>query len=131
MSGIYGDSLLAWTEQQIALIVYDMKPKINGGWEHVENSEVQIIGVFQNTRGGQVKDSNGNLVKTNGCELWTAEGEIDGKFINKDGKVYRLNASNDWSYEAGFYKYSLETVVGNNGTEHDDTTWNTGSHSFG
>ena len=33
MSGIYGDMLLAWTEQNKVLEVYDMTPKQNGGWD--------------------------------------------------------------------------------------------------
>lgn len=130
MSGIYGDSLLAWPEQQQSLTVFDMTPKVNGGWDQVPGSTETIIGVYQNTRGGQVKDNNGNLVKTNGTELWTAKDGLDGKFISRGTKVYRLTASNDWSKEGGFYRYSLEKVVGNNGTESDNATWNTGSNSF-
>ena len=33
MSGVYGDMLLAWPEQQRSLEVYDMTPKVNGGSE--------------------------------------------------------------------------------------------------
>lgn len=131
MSGIYGDMLLAWPEQQRAFTVYDMEPKINGGWNVVPDSSRNIIGIVQNTRGKQLKDSNGNLVAGNGQELWTYEGDVEGKFMQVNGKTYRLNASNDWSFEGGFYRYSLEKVVGNNGTESDNATWNTGGHSFG
>lgn len=131
MSGIYGDQLSAWPEQQRSVTVYSMTAKVNGGWDVVADSSSTIIGIYQNTRGRQIKDSNGNMVTAKGLELWTREGGLDGKFLtNGDGYVYRLKESNDWSFEGGFYRYSLEKVVGNNGTESDDASWNTGANSF-
>ena len=35
MSGVYGDMLLAWPEQNRPLEVYDQNPSINAGWEPV------------------------------------------------------------------------------------------------
>ena len=116
MSGIYGDTLLAWPEQQQSFQVYEMQPQVNGGWTITEGSEQTILGVFQNTRGRQIKDNNGNLVQGNGGELWTAQPALEGKFIQIDGTTYRLNASNNWSREGGFIRYGLEKVVGNAGT---------------
>ena len=137
MSGVYGDMLLAWPEQMRTLSVYDMEAKINGGWNKVVDPQTgdlitqTIIGVFQNTRGGGVKDSNGNLVKTEGRELWTETGNLDGKFLDFEGEVYRLQDTNNWSFEGGFHRYGLQKVVGNDGTESDNATWNIGSGSFG
>ncbi len=34
MAGIYGDMLLGFAEQQRNVAVYDMTPRINGGWEN-------------------------------------------------------------------------------------------------
>lgn len=135
MSGIYGDMLLAWPEQQRTITVYDMTPKVNGGWTKVVDRDGNlitqtIIGVFQNTRGGGVKESNGNLVETDGRELWTRTGDLDGKFMDWEGSVYRINDTNNWSYEGGFYRYGLQKVVGNNATESDNATWNLGGNSF-
>ena len=136
MSGIYGDMLLAWPEQQRTINIYDMKPKVNGGWDIVKDQAgniiyTTIIGVFQNTRGGGVKDGNGNLVVTNGCELWTQTADLDGKFFQKDNVVYRLTDTNNWSFEGGFHRYGVEKVVGNDGTESDNASWNIGAGSFG
>lgn len=137
MSGVYGDMLLAWPEQMRTLYVYDMEAKINGGWNKVLDPQTgklitqTIIGVFQNTRGGGVKDSNGNLVKTEGRELWTATGNLDGKFLDFEGEVYRLQDTNNWSFEGGFHRYGLQKVVGNDGTESDNASWNIGAGSFG
>ena len=136
MSGVYGDMLLAFPEQFRSLSVYDMNPLINGGWEKVVDQQEklitqEIIGVFQNTRGGGLKDINGNLGKSDGRELWTQTGGLDGKFITWGNAVYRLNDTNNWSHEGGFYRYGLEKVVGNDGSESTNTSWNIGSNNFG
>ena len=137
MSGVYGDMLLVWPEQMRSVDIFDMNPLVNGGWETVKDQQGKLIittimGVYQNTRGDTVKDSNGNLVKTKGQELWTRTGSLDGRFVkHNDGNVYRLNASNDWSFEGGFYRYSLEKVVGNDAAESDNASWNIGGNSFG
>lgn len=136
MGGVYGDMLLAWTEQQRAIEVYEMEAKINGGWEKVTDPQTgeviktTVIGVFQNTRGGGLKDSNGNLVKVDGREFWTRLGNLEGKFFDWEEYVYRLVDVNNWSYEGGFYRYGVEKVVGNNGTESEDSTWNFGNNTF-
>lgn len=130
MAGIYGDTLLAWPEQQQAITVYEMTPGINGGWTVTPDSQIKVLGVYQHTRGAQIKDSNGNLVNSQGTEFWTHTGNLDGKFVSKDNAVYRLHSSNDWNREGGFFRYGLEKLVGNNGTESDNSTWNTGLNSF-
>lgn len=138
MAGVYGDMLLAWPEQNRPLEVYDQNPLINAGWEAVRDQSGEIIkttamGVFQNTRGGGIKDSNGNTVETEGLEFWTYTGGLAGKFFERNGKVYRLSVpdDSDWSFEGGFYRYGVEKVVGNNGTESDNAAWNLGGNSFG
>ena len=134
---VYGDMLLFFPEQRRSLTVYDMKPKINGGWDKVvDPTSGQVItqtitGVFQNTAGDQTRDSNGNLVHTKGMELWTETGALADKFTEINGSVYRLTADNDWEHEGGFFRYTLNKVVGNNGTESDNATWNLGGNSLG
>lgn len=136
MSGVYGDMLLAFPEQFRSLSIYEMRPLINGGWEKVVDLQgklitQEIIGVFQNTLGGGLKDGNGNLVRSDGRELWTKTGDLDGKFVTWDGFVYRIKDTNKWSHEGGFHRYGLEKVVGNDGSESGNTTWNIGSNNFG
>ena len=133
---VYGDMLLYFPEQRRSLAVYDMTPKINGGWDKVTDPQTgkvitqTITGVFQNTAGDQTRDSNGNLVHTKGMELWTETGGLADKFTEYQGSTYRLKSDNDWESEGGFFRYQLEKVVGNNGTESDNAAWNTGSNSF-
>lgn len=130
MAGIYGDMLLCFAEQQRTVSVYDMTPRINGGWDIADSPEISVAGIFQNTGGSRIKDGNGNLVRGDSCEFWTSAGNLDGKFIRKDGSVFRLQGGNDWSFEGGFFRYSLEKVAGNNAAESDDASWNLGGNSF-
>lgn len=133
---VYGDMLLYWPEQRRSLTLFDMTPKINGGWNKVTDQSGNLItqtitGVYQNTSGDSTTDSNGNLVHKKQLELWTETGGLSDKFTIFNGSVYRLKSDNDWESEGGFYRYQLEKVVGNNGTESDNATWNTGSNTFG
>lgn len=133
---VYGDMLLYWPEQRRSLTVYDMTPKINGGWTKVVDQSGNLItqtitGVYQNTNGDSTVDQNGNLVHKKQLELWTETGGLSDKFTDYQGSVYRLKSDNDWESEGGFYRYSLEKVVGNNGAESDNAAWNTGANSFG
>ena len=133
---VYGDMLLFWPEQRRSLTVYDMKPKMNGGWDKVLDQSGQLItqtitGVFQNTAGDQTRDGNGNLIHAKGMELWTETGGLADKFTDINGSVYRLTADNDWESEGGFFRYTLNKVVGNNGAESDNATWNLGGNSLG
>ena len=134
---VYGDMLLYFPEQRRSLSIYDMKPKINGGWDKVVDPTTgqvitqTITGVFQNTSGDQTRDQNGNLVHIKGMELWTETGGLSDKFTDINGSVYRLTADNDWESEGGFFRYTLNKVVGNNGAESDNAAWNLGGNSLG
>lgn len=128
---IYGEFLLAFPEQYKTITVYDMTPLINGGFSVVPDSEQIIKGIYQNTSGRRLQDSNGNLVQTSGFELWTTTPNLTGKFTEINQNIYRLNSDNNWVNEGGFVRYGLEKVVGNNGTEPINTSWNIGTNNFG
>lgn len=128
---IYGEFLLAFPEQYKTITVYDMTPLINGGFSVVPHSEQIILGIYQNTSGRRLQDSNGNLVQTSGFELWTTTPNLTGKFTEINQNIYRLNSDNNWVNEGGFVRYGLEKVVGNNGTEPINTSWNIGTNNFG
>lgn len=127
---VYGDMLLFFSEQRRSLTVYQQTPLINGGWEKVIDSDLVVTGIFQNTKPSQIKDSNGNLVLSSGFEFWSETGNLNDYFTQIKDKVYRLISMQDWETEGGFYRYSLDKVVGNNGSETDDTAWNLGPNSF-
>lgn len=131
MSGIYGDMLLAFPEQRTTITVYSMTAMINGGWAQVPGSTQNVQGIYQHTTGKKLQDSNGNTVQTSGLEFWTETGNLSGMFTEIEGLVYRLNSDNNWNSEGGFYRYGLEKVVGNNGTQPINTSWNPGTNNFG
>ena len=127
---VYGDMLLFFSEQRKSLTVYQQTPLINGGWKKVIDSDLVVTGIFQNTKPSQIKDGNGNLVLSSGFEFWSETGNVNDYFTQIKDKVYRLMSMQDWETEGGFYRYSLDKVVGNNGSESDDTAWNLGPNSF-
>lgn len=127
---VYGDMLLAWPEQFRTLTVYEMEPELPGGWSEETNAQ-EIRGIIQHTSGRRLKDLGGNLVQSSGAELWTQKGALAGWFTKIGSDVYRLTGDNKWESEGGFYRYSLEKVIGNDNTEQDNTPWNTGSNNFG
>ena len=131
MSGVYGNMLLMFPEQMRTVSVYKMDAQVNGGFKKVSGSEKSIRCTLQHTRGRLLKDSNGNLVRSSGFELWTNEKSLVGFFAHIGDEIYRISGSFDWTFEGGFIKYTLEKVVGENGFNTEDITWNTGSHSFG
>lgn len=128
--GIYGDMLLVFPEQFRTFTAYEMNALINGGFEKVEGSEKDVLGIVQNTKGNAIAEQGGNLVNKSVFELWTSSANLDGLFIDIDGKPFRLIDSNNWVLEGGFKRYTLEMVGGNNATESDDTAWNLGNDSF-
>lgn len=130
MGGIYGDMLIAFPEQLRMVTVFAMIPKINGGWEVVEKSKHSIQGVLQHTGGKAIKESGGNLATSSVYELWTSAENILGLFTRIKSNIYSIKAVSEWSHEGGFFKYSLEKVIGNDGAESNNTTWNIGANSF-
>lgn len=130
MAGIYGDMLIAFPEQLQTLTVYAMTPKVNGGWDIVPESSKTVYGICQNTTANSIKENQGNLVNSGGLELWTDTGDLDGFFMSYSGSVYRVSGNNNWNAEGGFYRYTLEKLVGNNGTESSESPWNIGGNNF-
>ena len=127
---VFGDMLLYFPEQRRTITIYEMKPKINGGFETIDGSAQTVSGIWQHTSPKAIKDGNGNLVKSAGLEWWTEYGNLDGKYTALEGDVFILHSIQSWKYEGGFYRYNLEKVVGNDGTESINTSWNFGSNSF-
>lgn len=130
MSGIYGDMLLAFPEQLDAFEAFNMSAKVNGSWKRIAGSEVAIRGIIQHTAGRRVKENGGNLVASSGAELWTAQDGLTGLFMRVAKDTMRISGASQWAREGGFFKYSLEKVIGNDGTQSHDASWNTGSNSF-
>lgn len=131
MGGCYGDFLLAFPEQFTSITVFDMAPKINGGWVIDEDSYVTVKGLYQHIGGQSLRENNGNLEQGSKVEFWSETPGLNNKFTTIDGKIFRLKNDWDWIREGGFTHYGLERVDGNDGTESVDTSWNLGGNNFG
>ncbi len=133
MNGVYGSIINAFPEQLEDVTYFDMAPKQNSGFGP-RTSISTILGVIQCTQGRQVKDSNGNLVRSRQMQLWTEEILVAGRFIEfqEDGEaaVYRIAGDNEWKREAGFTVYPIHKVVGANGNESNDVRMNMGTGAF-
>ena len=112
--GVYGEMMLFWPEQFREMQYFDMMPGINSGFA-VDTPAVTIYGVIQNAA-STIKESNGNLISSDHMTLWTETKLERGKFILFDSITFRIVNGNDWPTEGGFYMYTIERVVGDNGT---------------
>ncbi len=114
--GLYGNMLSYHAGQLRSFTYFDMTPNVNSGYTINPNVPVVTLrGVLQNAM-SKVADSNGNLVDINDERLWTTSLLDRGKFVQFGTVTYRLVDGNDWPFEGGFYMYTLERVVGDNGT---------------
>ena len=66
MGCIYGDLLIAFPEQCRIFGVFMMIPKINGGWEVIEESKHYIRAILQHTAGRSLKENGGTLTVSSG-----------------------------------------------------------------
>lgn len=131
MGGIYGDMLMAFPEQLQCFSVFKMSAKINGGWVVDDKNILSICGVLHHTGGKQLKENGGNIAVSSSYELWTQAENLTGLFTRIKNDTYRIKGVSEWAREGGFFKYSLEKVIGNDGAKSNNTTWNTGANSFG
>jgi hypothetical protein len=127
--GIYGNSLLSFSEQMQSVNYYNQSPSINGGFENPTEPVVKKV-IFHSTGARAIKDSNGNLVSVNKKEIWSISELQPGWFIEKSGDVFRISQENNWKFEDGFYKYGIEKIVGDDGTLTNDVEFNTGTDNF-
>jgi hypothetical protein len=120
---VYGEMLLFFPEQLREMQYFDMLPKINSGFT-VDGSATTIWAVIQNAASA-IKESNGNLISSDHMNVWTETKLSRGHFILFDGTTYRIVGGNDWPSEGGFYMYTVERVVGDNGTS-NTVDWSVG-----
>lgn len=129
MGSLYGDVLLSFTEQMESAPYYKMDPAVNSGF--TDETFIKNIKIIRhNSFGGLIKDSNGNLVKTQSFEIWTRETLIDGYFIKVDDEVFRIAKSKNWKKQGGFIAYDTEKVVGDDNTIPLDVEFNKGEDNF-
>lgn len=132
--GIYGNQLTHFQAQFVDLQTFDMKAKINSGFDTTKdkNDDAAVTqdfrGCFQNITANEVKDNAGNLLTVVSGNLWSDTSLILGNFIKNpdDSFTYRIKKLNSWDREGGFFYYDVIQVAGDDGTFTDDTEFNEG-----
>ena len=123
MAGVYGDSLLYFSELYIDVSYYNQIAKIGAGY--TPDGTPTIIRVIRQTGKGfklsdVMKTGSENissvLNKIDNNQIWYESRLEIGWFIGMTNGVYRIKEELDWLIEAGFYGYTLEKIIGNDGT---------------
>ena len=123
--GLYGNMLSFFAGQLRTFTYFNQIAVINSGYVIDPNFTPQTLrGILQNSS-SDIRDSNGNLVTTNDEYLWTTSVLQIGYFVTFDDTTYRIIPSNEWTFEGSFTKYTINRVVGDNGTP------NTGNFTLG
>lgn len=129
MGAIYGEMLLFFPERFQVIPYFDRLPLENDNYGP-KIYEATTRGILE-TKGGNVRDNNDNIVRESMFSWWTASGLIPGRFTELEGVLYRFMTDSPWPSQGGFFQYDLEKVVGSDGTNTAGPTWNTGENSFG
>lgn len=113
MSGVYGDQLAFFPEQFEDAVAFRMDPILVGGYENRKDI-VHTSGVFQWLKGGSLDIEEHLLVRADTIVYWTYDALEEGMFLERaDGKLFRIVKEMDWEQKGTFYRFVIETVVGN------------------
>lgn len=122
--GVYSpDMLLHFPEQLRPFQYFNMEPGMNSGYT-LDGSPVTVWGVIQNAA-SMIKESHDNLISSDHMNVWIDTKLTRGWFLSFENIIFRIVNGNDWPFEGGYYMYTIERLVGNNGTP-DATTWDKG-----
>lgn len=114
MAGVYGDQLLAFSEQFRSVSYFSMKQEVGAGYkDRTDLGEVR--GVFQYMKKGDLARENEVLSDEQVPTFWTRKKLESGNFIEMKGDdcLYRITNNQPWKFEGNFYIYILESVTGN------------------
>lgn len=123
MSGIYGDTLVFFSEQFQRIEAFNQVARVGSGYEKVGTS-FYITGIVQTGEGKEVIGATGRLSQYANWkvlaapekkQLWTYTKCKIGLFIRYEEEIYVIGKRLDWSKEAGFYAYRMSRVIGDNG----------------
>lgn len=118
MGSIYGDMLIAFLEQFRTVSYFSMKQDVGAGFSE-RSEEVEVRGIFQYMKRGELARENDVLSDEQVPTFWTRKKLEAGNFIGlpDDEAVYRITSSQPWKFEGNFYIYILESVTGNTDRE--------------
>jgi len=129
MTGIYGDGLLSSPELFRRAVLFDQKPLVNGGY--IDQTQGVPVRLIFRDEGSKIQSSGGAIVRTKSKTIWSRKVLVPGAFVLFQNTVYRLMTDQEWDFQAGFYIYGIEKVVGDNGKASYDPKANDGGRTFG
>ncbi len=122
--GVYSPSMLLHFPEQIRDFLYfNAEATINSGYT-VIGTPLTVSGVIQNSTTA-IKESHDNLVSSDHMNVWIDSKLTRGWFLTFENIMFRIVNGSDWPFEGGYYMYTIERVVGDNGTAVTQT-WNKG-----
>ena len=130
MNGAFGSMLTAFPEAKVNVTYFNMQPLPGSGYG--PRTDVKALrGVMHCVGGRRVRTANGNAVIERQMRYWSDTPLQVGWFIDDGKYVYRVGIpDDDWSDEADMTIYTLERVVGADGTETVEPAFDQGVGSF-
>ena len=126
--GLHGNPVLNFPADFEDVNYFSITPLVNAGYTRGTESTISVI--KHNITPNEIKDSNGNLVLTASFNIWSIEGLVDGNCIETEDNVYRLQKSNDWDKQAGFFVYDAIRLVGDDSGLTNDVEFSEGEDDF-
>ena len=122
--GVYSPSMILHFPEQIRDFQYfNATPSVNSGYTPI-GTPVTVHGVIQNDVTA-IRESNGTIVNIDHMNVWIDSQLNRGWFLLFQETMFRIVNGNDWPFEGGYYLYTIERVVGDNGTP-STVVWNKG-----
>lgn len=128
MNNIYGDGLLSSPELFQKATMFNQSPLVNGGYDN-QTPGVPVRGIFQD-EGSEVKTKGGATTKSKNKTIWSRKPLVAGAFLLFKTTVYRILKDQEWDFQAGFYVYGIEKVVGDNGSKSYEPAASLGGRDF-
>jgi hypothetical protein len=139
--GIYGTIMTAFGDQMTVLKTFKMSPEVTAGFSartsiRTVRGFIRMYSAPPTAEGVKVKvpsfqgAGKGNAVIQKWPFFFTSKELPVGDFIEWKTEVYRVVSENIFTGEMSVCCQGLEKVVGLNGAESNDLSFNTGEHFF-
>ena len=126
---IYGLTIDCFSELKRSALYFNQVPKFNSGYE--DKTAYQTIWItYQNVQMNKLKDSNGNLVVSNGQKIRCDLKLNMGWFIKDGSTIYKIGLESGYSFESSLYTYDIEQVIGDDGSLTNDVVFDKGANDF-
>ena len=134
MGSLYGDALVHFLELRETFQYFEQVARVGAGYEPVGDVE-DIVCIRQTGPGRRLSNTNRTdynaiapaIKVSDTLDIWSLSKRLTlGFFVLYDNSVYRIVSEKDWELESGYYAYTLEKVVGNDGSPETELPVKTG-----